>query len=382
MIPGEIYARHVIPVQPGPLYHLGADESVDETIQLVERLSKLEWFLHNFMTMHPSFEQQKFEFAKEDSDLEQWARRVAHLLGKRPHKDDLCYSRKGPDWEYWRGVKSEISLFRSPELYSAIESLHKASDVEQHVLDGVNGRIWQTGNLRNFVPAKEERRARKALQALAGQGEPIFTLLENRIIAALGEYVLAIPAEAGKAAFDSEREAVLARHQRESSLLFPPDEYLWATAIDGHRFEALIYDLITREPGVVSVRQVGGTRERDGGRDLLVEWITPPQNPNLAIPQGVPVQQQRLVVVQCKALASSVGKNKIPDIRDTLEHNDAQGYLLAASGTIATSAIDYLLRLRQKGDIFTDWWSRPEIEAKLRRNPDIAGRYPDIARPR
>jgi hypothetical protein len=109
-----------------------------------------------------------------------------------------------------------------------------------------------------------------------------------------------------------------------------------------------------------------------------VDWYTPLQANGVTQENARRLTTKRRIIVQCKALSKSVGKSKIPDVRDMLEHYDAQGYLLAASGDVGATAIDYLLGLRTRGDFFTDWWGRHEIEDRLRRNPDVANRYPDM----
>lgn len=94
--------------------------------------------------------------------------------------------------------------------------------------------------------------------------------------------------------------------------------------------------------------------------------------------ESSPLTREREIIVQCKALNRAVGKRQIPDVRDTIDQYDANGYLLAAAGSVAVSASDYLKKLRSLGDYYTSWWSRKEIEHRLRRNPDIVARYQDV----
>jgi hypothetical protein len=43
--------------------------------------------------------------------------------------------------------------------------------------------------------------------------------------------------------------------------------------VDGARFEALTRDLLSRQPGMVHVRQTSVTNEGDANADLLCDWI-------------------------------------------------------------------------------------------------------------
>ena len=59
----------------------------------------------------------------------------------------------------------------------------------------------------------------------------------------------------------------------------------------------------------------------------------------------------------------------------------AEGYFLATSSQPAVATIDLLDEIAQRGDYFTGWWGRTEIEQRLRRNPQVLRRYADIVQP-
>lgn len=83
------------------------------------------------------------------------------------------------------------------------------------------------------------------------------------------------------------------------------------------------------------------------------------------------------LVVQCKAYSKSVSKSNVQDIRDTIDRHKADGYLLVVSSTLTTSLFDYLDDLRSR-NLRVDWWTRIEIEDRIRRNPDILKRFTKI----
>lgn len=129
------------------------------------------------------------------------------------------------------------------------------------------------------------------------------------------------------------------------------------------------------------MRQAGPTRERDGGRDFVARWRVSNSDgaPDHSSSRGqVPSPSTlKTVVVQVKALRPSVGKSKVLDIRDTVERHQGEGYFLVAFPQPANSLVEHLLMLGRSG-IWTDWWDRAQIEARLRLNLDLMARYSDL----
>ena len=203
---------------------------------------------------------------------------------------------------------------------------------------------------------------------------------DNRVLFLGTEHLVAIFRECGRPEFEMERERVRGRYELESQLLFPPTVFSWATSIPNVSFEAMICELLELEPNVVRVRRAGVTRERDAGRDLLADWVVLPTSTE-AVDRSAPPLPVR-VVIQCKASASTVGKGKVQDIRDTVDFHEAAGYFLAVSSEVSGPLIAHLDRLRQRLHWHIDWWTRLEIEQRLRRHPDVLARYPEIVQPR
>jgi hypothetical protein len=73
-----------------------------------------------------------------------------------------------------------------------------------------------------------------------------------------------------------------------------------------------------------------------------------------------------------------VNRKIYPAIRDTIEHYNADGYLLVVSSDLTTELTEYLEKLRNGGKYWVEWWTRTEIEHKLRMNLDIVSRFPKI----
>jgi hypothetical protein len=191
--------------------------------------------------------------------------------------------------------------------------------------------------------------------------------------------MVAVYCKSGRAAFEFERDRVRSRFEAEAELLFPALGFTWAEKIPDDQFEAMICELLAKEPGVSRVRRAGVTRERDAGRDLIVDWLVPRLGSNWMAYEGRAPMMPLSVVAQCKASATTVGKGKVSDIRDTIEFHEAAGYFLAVSSAISGPLINHLEQLKSRS-FYVEWWTRLEIEDRLRRHPDIAARYPAIVR--
>ncbi|MGW6236838.1 restriction endonuclease [Streptomyces sp. NPDC055094] len=373
----EIYARYISLEQPRGGYFKATESGSLELMAFIEGLYGLESFLHAAFPMHPAGD---YESESSRNGEEAWGNQVRRALGEAADpQEDIYGIRSEPEWSYYRCAKEDISVFQGPEISAAFSALANAT--RKRSLPGVSGSLEIRGELHNFAPDEKVSRLTEIVGMLSGvkaDSPPEVMSLENCVILGSHGFVVMAGAASGHRAFDSEKEQVLLRHQSEVEYLFRGSAFSWAPSVDGGRFQSLVHDLLQREPGVAEVRAIGNANEPDGGRDLIVDWYTPLQANGVTQENARRLTTKRRIIVQCKALSKSVGKSKIPDVRDMLEHYDAQGYLLAASGDVGTTAIDYLLGLRTRGDFFTDWWGRHEIEDRLRRNPDVANRYPDM----
>ncbi|MFM9550747.1 restriction endonuclease [Streptomyces caniscabiei] len=374
---GEVYARFITFDQPGGGY-FNVAKSTRELEEVIATLYSAELFLHSHLPMHPEMK----DPATPWDSVEKWQNEACRALGEAADSiEDAFGIRESPEWAYYRCASEDVSVFRSRQMSKIFHELAKASEVKN--LQGITGHVQIRGVLQNYVAEQKVDRAERILHELGEDGAPQLATtiaLENSLIFPHGELTILTGSESGRGAFEKERNLVLPRHRDEVDFLFRGVTYEWASSVDGGRFQELVQDLLEREPGVISVRSVGNANEGDGGRDHLVDWFTPIQDDNVTVDNAVNLTRKMKVVVQCKALKASIGKSKIPDILDTLDREDATGYLLAASGSVGVTAIDHLLHLRKKYRFFTDWWSRHEIEVRLQRNPDVENKYPDIVK--
>lgn len=386
-IPAELYGRHLLPAQAkGHL--LSQDEAgLKAADDMLGHLSLLEHFWHSQATLwHPDPELlAEHTYDRGAEAAEDWAGDIAGLLGSASSSEDIYTQRSSTDWYYYRTTDGSVAVAESEDLVDALEPMG-ASPAEE--IAGINGFLYTSETFQHFVPRDAFALADRLFGqkgALVGHSSPASAAtvipLENAVVLAKDYRVVMLRCDSGVSGFARERSLVLERNRAEQERLFPPSEFAWAEEIDGGRFERLIYDLLECEPGVREVRAVGASRERDGGRDLVVSWVTPP-GPGEALLQGSAPARERRVIVQCKARKRSVGRSDLGGgVLDTLFMYHGEGYFLAASSQPAAGAIDLLDEVARRGDYFTGWWGRAEIEQRLRRNPHVLLRYADIVHP-
>lgn len=136
--------------------------------------------------------------------------------------------------------------------------------------------------------------------------------------------------------------------------------------LDDEAFEQLCYDVLTaseRYDGS-SVRKMGKSRSRDGGRDLIV------------LTRAAAWEIQKRIIVQCKLLPSdrSLGASHL-NIVDTVEAYGAEGYCIMTSGYVDATLHDRLSAFDERKGWHVDTWSHMELERLIARRPDIRTRY-------
>ena len=380
-IAAEIYGRYLVPAQSKGPFLSPDDVGLGIAQEMLTSLGRLEERAHFTVPFwHPDVENDRY-YGSTDPEVKEWSLGVAQLLGSRSSTEDICTFRSGAGWYYYRTADGTIAVIESDDFVDLIETFKV--DPEEEIA-GINGFLYTGNGINNFVSHETLALAANVLDEarLATTRTPVATAsvipLEDGVIIAGISRAVFIRLETGSTAFARERALVLERNRIEQERLFPPSSFSWATSIDGGRFERLIYDLLVCEPGVLEVRGVGAAREGDDGRDLIVRWITPPMYGEATV-QGSSPMRERTIIVQCKARARSVGRSDLGGgVLDTIYKYEADGYFLATSSQPAVSTLDLLDVIKRRGDYFTGWWSRAELELRLRRNPQVLKRYGDI----
>jgi hypothetical protein len=128
------------------------------------------------------------------------------------------------------------------------------------------------------------------------------------------------------------------------------------------------------------VQPAGPPNERDQGRDLVVNWFTPPglgQRVAPAEAESASRSMTRKILVQVKTRSKTVGKADVRDVRDTLDRHNADGFLLVAHPGWSNDLFNYLEGLAEKG-LWISIWGPLQLEERLRRRPLVAHRFTDL----
>lgn len=280
-------------------------------------------------------------------------------------------------WRAFTSLKRGISIVDlGPEPADRLREALRGFRPGTADLDGTVA--YRTDHLVNAVPRGGMQKARSLLRLLGdSSSDPLVIPMESHF-ALLGRTALvAVALESGTRAFEAARVASEQRREKEAAVFMADARVEWSERPDPERFEELVGELLTREPGVHWVRQVGATREPDDGRDFLADWSVPPVGLMTAgVADGVmsPNQRQR-VIVQVKLRNRGVGRSDLSGIRDTIEHHDASGMLVVGFPNLTVQLADHLDRLRRGGRLWIDWWGRPELDRRLRKHPDLVNRY-------
>jgi len=381
---GELYGRYVVfDSQPAASYVtlLAPDYERLRLIMLVSACAA-RIFSALFVALGGDHESEEWDVGAGES----WAKEVAQRLRFRlDHRFTLYNKRHRPGWSYFRRSDQGVVALRFDCPFS--EFLPSAIvDTPPSILEGESGYFVQSCSIKNYIPTQCLKRLAKVLLAYdadfktalpsLGNENVLLLPIESHLICLTRSGILSLETECGYRQFLEEREKLLSRQQAISSVLFSDANFEWSEALDDERFELLILELLNREPGVVWARKVGHSTASDAGRDILAEWYLGPAPWQDATEDGV--LERKRIVVQCKTSAGSINQSKVGSIAATVELHDAQGYLLVAFPRITPQVVDYMTRVPSRRRFWADWWTRPEIEDRLRKNLDIARRYEDL----
>lgn len=377
----ELYGRYVTLDQPNNSVYRLDRQGTEALGKLLSDLSRYESLVGIMNDWDPQEEPDWRTPA-----AEAWATHVAQIIGE-PLDDSVQFAwRRNPTWLHYRSIRTRITVFRSPILATAVRDWISQLQPWQR-LPGINRALYLGNAVNNAVSFRSERLAQTLARKLAGiphTGDICHIPLENYIAAAAGDALVILQRDCGQRRFEKEKERIRPRHERESRLLFRETKVatarlVWNESIDDEQFEMLVLALLNREPGVVWARKVGASKEPDSGRDLICEWKMRASNERSLLDDQSPFVMRR-IVVQCKAYKKPVNKSNVQDIRDTVDHHNSTGYFLVVASSITRGLTEHLEKMRSEGHIWIDWWTRSEIEERLRAHPDLVARFDAVAK--
>lgn len=379
----EIYARYIVPDQP----YKSAYELTPKGLEKIRTFSTV---VRNFGIMlpklfdwdvskpHGPWAYDNYEY----NGMEPWAVNIASIVGEKYDEEKIQFcQRTNPSWRHYRSTQTGLTIYQAPTIVRSLTTTLQAKQPWEQTLIST-GNSYSAEGIVNFISRREAAFVERILKGLSRQRhlhDIVHIPLENVFVSAAGEYLIFLYRDCSRKRFEYEREKARKNHAQEAKSLYPDTDFIWSTAINGDRFEDFIIDLLRIEPGVIWVRQVSTTNEPDGGKDVLCDWITTPASA-IHLNKESPPYEIRKVLVQCKGHKATVNKSMVSDIRDRVERHRANGFFLAVSSHLTTELTDYLYDLRTAGKIWADWWTRSEIEERLRQHRHLIEKYSDIVR--
>jgi hypothetical protein len=375
----EVYARYILLTQPSASVYRISEPGYLQIKDLIAKIQFFNFIMPELLDWTVEYVDGKpfAEPAFSCNETTPWAANIARII-KEPLGDAVQYSsRVNPTWKHYRSIATSITVFEAPNPARKLKELI-AREKRWEILNGPTGKLYISSAVKNFLPNKEYDKIQYILSNLQSSNDIAFIPLENMLVGVSDKYFACIISECGIKAFEIERERIRKRHVDEGRILFPARTFLWNDKIDDDRFELFVLDLLKREREVVWARKVSTSRERDGGRDIISEWKLPALD-QIAVEEKPPTEVIK-ILVQAKASTRPLSKSRVTDIRDTVEHFEAHGYLLVTSNYLTTTFTNHLERERDRKKIHIDWWTRSEIEDRLRydSNADLVQEYSDI----
>lgn len=379
VVEGEIGARHLLLLQC-PWSFAG-----DGRVQAIPAMNA--WSAFAFHLLEPVFRLDRgtrLDIGKDVFGCVQdpkWTAEIARYL--RSPRDLIVQTRRFPLWSYVASHKKGITVIRMPKgRIKALKSI--LAPYAPETARGEKAYAIFANGVPNAVAYTLEKKARKLLSVTGDAASEVRVLpLDSHCLFIAEKTIVALRAACGRQQYELLRRECIERNSIESRVFFTASVLKWKRPIHAGEFEDLCVDIIRREPGVIRAKLVGTTNDRDGGRDIIIDWAVP--SPHLSnqdsADRGVFDSRGTTIIriiAQIKTRSKTIGKRDVQDIRDTIEFYDAKGFLLIAHPRISSSLLDHLDGLGVKHSMAVDWWEDKDIDERLRRHPDIAKRYPNL----
>ena len=365
-IPGEIYSVDLLcPIQ-------GTVRNKDKSLKSFQAwTSYIFHLLDSVFDWHSVFSGSSETRWEEGLDvLAPWIKPLIQEIGIG--KNIQFSSRRRPNWFYYSDIDQGLVILRLS--CSRMKALRVVlSSFDPQITTGNAAFCISANGIRNAIPYEIMDKGKRMLELAEKTAEPLAIIpIENACVFLGKKTLICLYANCGLESFELEKEYLFLKRQEENLVFYLDSTIEWAEQVDANLFEDLVTDIIEVETGVLSVKQVGSTNDRDGGRDIIIERLLPDQDNNSISPKV------KKILVQVKTRKKSVGKADVTDIRDTIEHFDADGYFLVAFPRPTVPLFDHLDKLKSKKKHYIDWWDKRDLEDRLRRHPDIAHKYPTL----
>lgn len=375
--PTEIYSRNLLFFQPFNRFYPQSDPAM--SVRLAANTAAIAHDLTDALWLAP-FDEVPPEW---DEDGVKW-RDVARLAIGNTGPDAFSVERLNPNWRYYSSPEEGVCVLELMPM-SMAKLRFAARDFAPKTFRVGNSLVMSADGMHHAISMPVLRRAERILQAVEGKlfltfdpatgrwDDPAIMVipLENCLVLIGLDFLVAVQTLCGYRPYLQARRRWEQKNRAAADIFGLSGVIEWCDKICSERFADMVHALLKVEPGVSRVRAAGPHNERDQGRDLLVERATV----TIAGDKARPATER--VVVQVKTRQKTVGKKEVIDIRDTIAFHNSRAYLLVAYPQISNDLMRHLEVLEQHG-VSVDWWTRSELEDRLRRHPQIASQFPDL----
>lgn len=318
-----------------------------------------------------------------DEDCIRWQDAARGAIGNSGD-DAFWVERLNPNWRYYSSHEKNVTVLEIEPPYMASLRLACRHYAPVTIRQG-NSLVLSANGMHHAISISALRRAEQILRAVEGDGSLIVgdgsnrwdslqimvVPLENCLVLVGTNFLVATQTLCGYQPYLNARRRWEIKNRDAAAIFGLSGSIEWRDGISAERFADLVHALLKVEPGVSRVRSAGPHNERDQGRDLIVDRAT------VAVARETAVTKTERVVVQVKTRKTTVGKRDVVDIRDTLGYHKSQSYLLVAYPRLSNDLVKHLEVLGEDG-VRVDWWTRSEIEDRLRKHPHIVSQFPDL----
>lgn len=249
----------------------------------------------------------------------------------------------------------------------------------------ISERSELTDNLNTYLKARDTRHCFGsqdiklvcALTKFLSEDSAQFLASESHFFLLSGDWLVSQRGDFGQERFNEERRNFSLAVRRKINFLYENSPLHWNQDGSPSRFEDLCRELLGREPTVQRVRKVSPTMQPDQGRDLIAEIVS-------YVPVDIPVAEDAQpihitkYVVQCKYANGTLGIPNGAGPYEVLYLGDYLGYFLITNSTISSSLTSLLEKIRSDKKYTADWWTRDEVEGRLKTHPDLLEKYSDL----
>ena len=377
IIPDEIWGRYIMPVQAPILFGINSKEKLIAVITKIISMTAI-WREILWENLDCPCDKCVEEAKIDNTRRYEIPTEIETSVGLLYSSDHINFgSRIRPNWDCYYDMDNEVTIIRSKSLSNYLRFILHFKTENTKSIEGINGILLFDGEIKNFIDNHILKEFNKIIKSLLKNTTKIYyniIPLENMLITVVENYIIALGRLTGQYEFKQEREQIRQRHNIESQLLFPVSEFEWLRPVCPDQFEGLIKALLEREPNVMKVRKPAPINQGDKGRDLLIEWNVINSS---VISNEIPPTSLTRFVGQCKTGEKTIGKNKVQDIRDTLETHNSGGYFLAVNTQISAPLTEKLEELKNRG-FFVEWWNREDIESRLSNNQELIPLFPKV----